>query len=102
VSEGWNFGPGDEGAATVAAVTERLSRALGSDGSWARDTVVSPPESHVLRIDSSKARGALAWRPRLSAHETVDWTAEWSLGWRGGADPRALCLEQLKKYEMKR
>jgi CDP-glucose 4,6-dehydratase len=102
VAEGWNFGPGDEGTATVAEVSERLSRALGSDGAWVRDTAEALPESHVLRIDSSKARARLDWRPRLSASETVDWTAEWYLGWREGAAPLSLCVDQLQKYEMKR
>jgi len=102
VADGWNFGPADEGMLTVAEVTERLSRALGSNGAWERDSAPSPAESHVLRIDSSRARTQLCWLPRLNARETVDWTAAWYLGWRDGADARTLCLDQLENYEMTR
>lgn len=97
---GWNFGPGDEGTETVSTVTELLSRALGADGAWVADTDSSLPESHVLRIDSTKARTGLSWRPRLDAVETIAWTAAWYRDWRDGADPRALCIDQLQKYEM--
>jgi len=102
VAEGWNFGPRDDGTATVAEVTERLSRALGGDGSWTHADGAAPAESRLLRIDSSKARARLGWQPRLSASESVDWTADWYTRWRAGEDPKTLCLAQLAAYEMKR
>jgi len=36
-----------------------------------------PHEAHFLRLDSSKARSQLRWRPRLGLHKALDWTVQW-------------------------
>jgi CDP-glucose 4,6-dehydratase len=52
----------------------------------------------TLRIDSSKARMKLGWRPRLALEEAVAWTAEWYRGWASGVNAAALCEKQIDKY----
>ncbi len=37
----------------------------------------APHEAHALRLDCSKARSRLGWRPRLDFATTLQMTAEW-------------------------
>ena len=37
----------------------------------------APHEAGILRLDSSKARSQLQWRPVLSVQQAIEWTIEW-------------------------
>jgi CDP-glucose 4,6-dehydratase len=76
VAQGYNFGPDDAEALSVAEVAERLVARLGR-GRLAIAPDGGPHEAAHLRLDSSKARAELGWRPRLSLEETLAWTADW-------------------------
>jgi CDP-glucose 4,6-dehydratase len=73
-----NFGPRDEGAVPVLALAERFVAGLGR-GSLDVQAVDpnAPKETMTLRLDATLARTALGWRPLLSVHDAVDWTAAW-------------------------
>jgi CDP-glucose 4,6-dehydratase len=72
----WNFGPDENDALTVGEVTRRLIALWGS-GSAEIDSDAHPHETHALRLDSSKARTLLGWRPLLDVDEALRWTVEW-------------------------
>ena len=76
-SGGWNFGPPVEETVAVGRLVEQLRRRWpeveveylsGDDG---------PHEAAVLRLDSTKARTELGWRPVLGLDRTLDMTATW-------------------------
>ena len=73
----WNFGPREEDAVTVASLSDRIIRQWG-EGSWqAAPERAFPPEAHYLKLDCSKARQVLGWRPCLSLEEAVGMTVVW-------------------------
>ncbi|MGL5114352.1 MAG: CDP-glucose 4,6-dehydratase, partial [Beijerinckiaceae bacterium] len=76
-----NFGPDPDGFITVAELTETLGAVLVSDVShgnlWSQAPGMHPAEAAVLTLDTTLARRALDWRPRLGIADTVRWTAEW-------------------------
>lgn len=93
----WNFGPGEGDMCSVGEVVELLSRR------WphARGLRVEPSELHeagLLRLDSSRARQLLAWRPRWSLQDCLTHTLDWHLAWENGDDMRAITLNQLNLY----
>jgi CDP-glucose 4,6-dehydratase len=102
-AEGWNFGPDERDARPVAWVADRLAAAWGGGASWERDPQPGPHEATWLRLDASRARERLGWRPRLALGEALDWVVEWHRAWhrsRGaaGADARAATEEQIERY----
>ena len=97
-SGGWNFGPTDNVARTVAAVVETLAAEWKIEQPWKPDTAVHAPEELQLRLDVSKASTLLGWRSRLSTDEALRWTAAWYRGHQSGADPRTQCLEQIRRF----
>jgi CDP-glucose 4,6-dehydratase len=94
-----NFGPAAGDSATVAQIADAIGKALGADRPWLLDDREHPPEAKLLALDTSLARRAIGWAPRLSAAETVEWTARWYSAHHRGADARSLCLEQIHEYE---
>jgi len=76
VSGAWNFGPEDEGAVCVEEVVRQIRTfwpevdcRFGHDG--------GPHEAGLLKLDVSKARQLLGWRPVWSVSECVERTVGW-------------------------
>jgi CDP-glucose 4,6-dehydratase len=51
-----------------------------------------------LGLDPALAEKTLAWRPRFSQEEAIDWTARWYDAWRRNTDARKLTLGQIDAY----
>ena len=98
VAEAWNFGPADEDARPVRWIVERLAEQR-SDVKWECDSAPQPHEAHYLKLDSSKARAQLGWRPRWQLETALTKTLEWHEEWRRGKDMRALTLTQIADYQ---
>jgi CDP-glucose 4,6-dehydratase len=95
----FNFGP--DGAATVAEVVERLTESFGGRRpGWRQDEAAQHvPETRALRLDASRARGELGWRPVLDLGETLDWTVDWYREYFEGGAARERTLRQIAAYE---
>lgn len=76
-SEAWNFGPGKQGFRNVGWMVRRLSRLWGGHALWEPQAGKHPPEAPVLKLDSSKARFRLGWRPGWDLEEATEKTVEW-------------------------
>jgi CDP-glucose 4,6-dehydratase len=76
-AEGWNFGPGDDDAKPVSWVVDELARLWGDGARWETASDVHAPESNYLKLDSSKAKAKLDWKPKLSLPQALEWTVQW-------------------------
>jgi CDP-glucose 4,6-dehydratase len=98
-AEAWNFGPDDGDARPVSAVVERVARAWGGNAGWTMQAGEHPHETAELRLDSTKARARLGWRPRLKLDQALDWTVDWYRR-RGAGEPAQRLVEaQIATYE---
>ena len=98
VATAYNFGPSDDDARPVAWVVERLLAAWGADG-WDQPAGEQPHEAVLLRLDTSKARADLGWRPVLGLEPALGKVADWHRQVAGGGDARDISLTQLKEYQ---
>jgi CDP-glucose 4,6-dehydratase len=97
--DGWNFGPGLEGAQPVSWVVERCVRLWGPGASWRQDATTHPAEANLLQLDCTRARQQLDWRPRLPLERTLELTVDWYRQVTvGGADAAALCRAQIEEF----
>ena len=98
----WNFGPRDEDAVAVSALAEQIIRLWG-EGAWqAAPEHDAPHEARYLKLDCSKARKLLGWRPRLTLEEAVDMTVAWyrlALSSRLDQGMHEMTGEQIRSYE---
>ena len=97
-AEGWNFGSNEEDAVPVETVVSSVARLWGPPAGWTTDKGPHPHEAHFLRLDNTKARMRLDWRPRLRLQTALAWTVEWYKKQAQGADARELTLAQIERY----
>ena len=97
-AEAWNFGPEDGDARPVTWIVETLCNEV-HDASWQCDESPQPHEAHILKLDSSKAKNKLGWRPRWSLQTALSKTLYWHKAWREGKDMSAVSRVQIHQYE---
>lgn len=95
----YNFGPSDEDVWPVQRIADKLADIWGDGASWIRDSVPSVHEDQVLRLDASKARAELEWRPKLRIESALEWTMAWYRAWNQGADITKFTAKQIADYE---
>ena len=95
----WNFGPDEADAKPVSWIVEELARAWGNHASWDQDFRAHPQESHSLKLDTSKARTCLNWRPVLPLNRALEWIVEWYKAFQAAANLRRLTQAQIERYE---
>jgi CDP-glucose 4,6-dehydratase len=98
-AEGWNFGPREEDALPVDFLVEQLARLWGPGTDWSIDDHAQLHEAHYLKLDCSKARIRLRWKPRLELEKALEWTVEWYRAFQQQANIRDLTLKQITRYE---
>jgi len=94
----WNFGPGEADARTVEYVVQHLCSAWGEGACSAADPGPHPHETHHLKLDCSKARVGLEWRPRWDLETAIGKVVDWTRVYQAGGDVRAACLAQIEEY----
>lgn len=62
--EAWNFGPHEADAEPVERIVQRICRLWGGSARYEIDRGEHPHEARYLKLDCSKARSVLGWRPR--------------------------------------
>lgn len=97
-AEGWNFGPNDEDAQPVQWIVERLAQQWGDGASWQLDQANHPHEAHYLKLDCSKAKSRLDWKPRWSLPVALDDIIAWHRAYLAHQDMRNVTLAQIKKF----
>lgn len=94
----WNFGPNDDDARPVQWIVEKLCAAWGQEASFVLDQGEHPHEARYLKLDWSKARTELGWRPKWNLEQAIRKTVEWTKAYQGHEDVRSMCLRQIKAY----
>lgn len=97
-ADAWNFGPSDEDTRPVAWIVERMRAAWGDGRPQTLDPAPRVHEAGLLRLDCSKARAALGWRPALDLEAALDWIVAWHKAVGRGEDARAITLAQIAAY----
>jgi CDP-glucose 4,6-dehydratase len=100
-AEGWNFGPSDDDARSVEWVVRRICDNWGAAARYEIDSGEHPHEAHYLKLDCSKAREELGWRPRWGLEMALESIVNWTRQYSSGGDVRECCLRQVEEYNLK-
>ena len=94
----WNFGPGEQEVRTVEWIIERTKQIWDASLLIHQTTGQLFHEAHYLKLDSSKAKSKLDWRPKWSIEQALGETVEWYQGYYNGMNMREKTISQIKKY----
>lgn len=98
-SSAYNFGPGEEDSWPVQRIVKRVVELWGEGASWTQDVDPGAHEAHSLRLDASKARLELGWKPKLTIETTLKWTIDWYRAWCEEEDMEEFTAHQIASYE---
>lgn len=97
-AQGWNFGPSDEDAHTVAWIVDKLI-ATTPNARWQIDHKPQLHEANYLKLDSSKARMQLGWQSRWSLEFALEKIMNWHQYWHNDGDMHQFSLMQIAEYQ---
>jgi CDP-glucose 4,6-dehydratase len=79
----YNFSPDDDSCVTTGMLAGLFCSAWGRGASWTAQEDDGPHEANFLKLDCSKAKAVLGWKPRWSIKTAVEKTVEFA---KSGAD----------------
>jgi CDP-glucose 4,6-dehydratase len=95
----WNFGPADEDARSVGWLVERLAELWPHGLRWRVDDADHPAEARYLKLDSSRARARLGWRPLVGIDDALSSIVEWHDALAKDADMREVTVRQIEALQ---
>ncbi len=98
-SEGWNFGPNDDDAKPVEWIVNKMTGQWGDGAMWKMDDREHPHEAHYLKLDCSKAKSRLNWRPRWNIEQALEQIIAWYRAYLAGDNMREITLKQIEDYQ---
>jgi CDP-glucose 4,6-dehydratase len=98
-ASGWNFAPSDDDAKPVSWIADEMVRLWGDRAQWTRDAAVHPHEAHFLKLDASRSKAELGWRPLLPLAQALTWIVEWYRTCQSKGDLHQFTLMQIERYQ---
>jgi len=96
---GWNFGPADEDARSVGSIVELMGELWPTELTWTYDDGPHPHEARYLKLDSSRARARLGWRPPVGLDAALQSIVDWYRALAQGADMRVVTAAQIEAFQ---
>ena len=98
LASAYNVGPRDSDYLTTGELASLFCQIWGEGASWTHSEIDNPPESKLLRLDSSRIRAALGWEPRWGISQGVKATIDWTKAWLRGDNINSVMTHQIEEY----
>jgi CDP-glucose 4,6-dehydratase len=98
----WNFGPRLEDSQPASRLATRLAELWGPPAAWHADEVGGAHETRLLKVDWTKAREQLGWRPRWGLEQALASVVAWHRAQAASSSPeatRAATEADIEAYE---
>ena len=95
----YNVGPNDNDCVTTGNLVTMFCDSWGGEATWKNVMEDNGPhEANFLKLDNSKIKSVLGWKPRWNVKQSIEKTVEWSKDYILGENIE-LCMEkQIKEY----
>jgi CDP-glucose 4,6-dehydratase len=94
----WNFGPEDEDAKPVGFILDEIKQIWDEEVNWQIAVGEHPHETNLLKLDSSKSKNELGWKPKLSLPEALKLTSDWYKAFKNKEDLIEITNKQIEFY----
>lgn len=93
----WNFGPEIKDIKTVEQIVKVLCKAFGDKG-YKIDKIKHFYETTYLKLDISKAKKELKWKPRYNINTTLNKIYEWTKAYQQKQDMQKISIKQINDF----
>lgn len=97
-AESWNFGPDDSDAQPVIWIVKNLCEKLNIENGFVLDQSIQPHEAKYLKLDCSKSKDRLGWKPKWNLDTALEKIIEWYQAYQNNEDMLALTQRQIKEF----
>lgn len=95
----YNVGPDDCDCVTTGDLVALFCTLWGGNASWKNVAEANAPhEANFLKLDCSKIKSALQWKPRWHIADAIEKTVEWSKAYLAEKDVNPVMEKQILEY----
>lgn len=95
----YNFGPDDESCVTTGELATLFCGSWKNGAVWKNVSEANAPhEANFLKLDCSKSKTVLGWKPHWGIKTAVEKIVEWEKAVQGGKSAAEVSDGQIKKY----
>ncbi len=95
----YNVGPDECDCVNTGELVDLFCEKWGEGARWKNISEENAPhEANFLKLDCSKIKKKLDWKPRWHISDAVEKTVEWSKSYLAGKDIRAVMNKQIEEY----
>ena len=95
----YNIGPDDKDCITTGELVDIFCNKWGDGASWLHQSETNAPhEANFLRLDSSKIKKVLDWKPKWNVNTAIEKTVEWTKEWKENNNMSDIINSQIEQY----
>ncbi|PKL92473.1 MAG: CDP-glucose 4,6-dehydratase [Candidatus Goldiibacteriota bacterium HGW-Goldbacteria-1] len=94
----YNFGPAEGDFVNNEELVKMFCDAWGNNLKYENRPDNGPHEAHFLKLDITKAKQELGWKPKLNVKTAVEMTAQWYKAYLNKEDVVKIMDQQIKDY----
>lgn len=95
----YNVGPDDCDCVNTGDLVSLFCEKWGEGAAWRNMSEENAPhEANFLKLDCSRIKSALGWKPRWHIDGAVEKVVEWSRAYLSGGDVNAVMEKQIREY----
>lgn len=96
--QAWNFGPLNDEAKSVSEVAQIFHKTYGVPFDFEINGVGQPHEAGILKLDISKSKSLLNWKPRFKTDLAIKLTANWYKSFSDGVSAVELVNNDITEF----
>ena len=98
---GWyNVGPDESGCCQTGALVDQFVKHWGDDLKWVSQYDDGPHEANFLKLDCSKIKTVIGWKPKWNTETAIRKSVEWYRCWYRIGDVRECMDNQIDDFFM--
>ncbi len=94
----YNVGPDDQDCFQTGALVDLFVKHWGERVKWVTQFDGGPHEANFLKLDCSKLKTVLGWKPHWNLEIAIERTVEWYKAWIKGEDVRSVMNKQIEEF----
>lgn len=97
-ADSYNVGPGEGDCISTGELVGIFCALWGEGQSYHIQGEQGPHEANFLKLDSSKIRSRLGWKPVWSVRQAIEKTVDWTRAYQRGEDMDTFTQRQIEEY----